>query len=119
VDRTHGFQPRTAAPERSLSEFRWAVSVTVSEILTRRADLTRQLAALDDALAIALRDAEKPEEPDRVLSLAEAAAHVGEPVSTFRQRLVYRQALVSAATERRLRFSRRALDRIAHSRLAS
>jgi hypothetical protein len=91
---------------------------SAASILAKRADLTRQLAALDDALAIALREVQRPEEPDRVLSLTEAASHVGEPVSTFRQRLYYRCALVSGPTERRLRFSRHALDRIKADRLA-
>jgi hypothetical protein len=93
--------------------------VTVSEIYGRRAALMREVAALDEALAIALRDAEKPDDPDRILSLAEAAAHLGERVSTFRQRSCYRRALVSGPHERRLRFSRVALDRIAADRLAS
>jgi hypothetical protein len=87
-------------------------------ILAKRAELQRQLAALDDALAIALRDAEKREELDRVMSLAEAAAHAGDPVSTFRQRACYRRALVSGPHERRLRFSRRVLDEILSNRLA-
>jgi hypothetical protein len=87
-------------------------------ILAKRAELQRQLASLDEALAIALSDAEKPVEPDRVLSLEEAAAHVGEPASTFRQRPCYRRALVSGPTQKRLRFSRRALDLISRDRLA-
>jgi hypothetical protein len=86
-------------------------------ILAKRAELQRQLAALDEALAIALRDSEKPEEPDRVLSLVEAAAHVGEPVSTFRQRPWYRRAQISGQTERRLRFSKKRLTEILTVRL--
>jgi hypothetical protein len=81
------------------------------------AELHCELAALQECLAITLRDAERPEEPDRVLSLSEAAAHVGEPVSTFRQRACYRRALVSGPHERRLRFSSRALDQIKADRL--
>ena len=90
----------------------------VSAILTKRADLSRQIAALDDALAAALEGAQKPEESDRVLTLAEAAAHVHEPANTFRQRPCYRRALVSGPTERRLRFSMRTLDGITRDRLA-
>jgi hypothetical protein len=87
-------------------------------ILSKRADLTRQLAALDEALAIALRSAQTPENPDQVLSLVQAAAHVGEPASTFRRRLVYRRALVSGPAEKRLRYSRAVLDDILAGRLA-
>jgi hypothetical protein len=90
----------------------------VAAILAKRAELQRQLAGLDEALAIALRVVERPEEADQALGLKEAADRVGEPVSTFRQRGCYRRALVSGPGERRLRFSARALDRIARDRLA-
>jgi len=60
---------------------------------------------------------EQPEEPDTVLSLAEAARFVGEPASTFRRRLEYRKALVSRPTERRKRYSRAALERLKQERL--
>jgi hypothetical protein len=89
---------------------------SAASILLKRAELTRQLAALDEALAIALRAIQTPDEPDRVLTLDEAAAHVGEPPSTFRQRLCYRRAQVSGPRQRRLRFSQRTLDRILQDR---
>lgn len=116
--RGRGLQPWTSSSGRGLSAFRRGVSVTVSAILARRAELTRELAALDEALAVALEGAQKPEEPDRILGLADAAAHVGEAASTFRQRPCYRRALVSAAGQRPLRFSMRALDKILRDRLA-
>ena len=102
-------------------------STDVKEILRERAELTRRLAALDERLAVALGDAERPEGPegrppppeDRVLGLAEAAAFMGEPPSTFRRRPEYLKALVSRPTERRRRYSRAALDRIKADRLAS
>jgi hypothetical protein len=81
------------------------------------AELHCELAALQECLAITLRGAARPEEPDRVLSLAEAAAHLGEPVSTFRQRPSYRRAQVSGPTERRLRFSQKTLDSIVTGQL--
>ena len=73
--------------------------MTAGEILARRAAVQRELAALEEQLALALRDREKPEPvADEVLTLAEAAAHVHEPISTFRRRLSYRAATVSAAS---------------------
>ena len=60
-----------------------------------------------------------PGPPDETIGLPEAAALAGEPTETFRRRLVYRKALVSRPGERRLRYSRRALERIAADRLES
>jgi hypothetical protein len=58
-------------------------------------------------------------EADTAMSLPEAAALMGEPVSTFRRRLDYRKALLTRPGERRLRYSRVALDRIKRDRLAT
>jgi hypothetical protein len=52
------------------------------------------------------------------LGLEAAAASFGEAPSTFRQRLEYGKALVSQPGERRLRYSRAALERILGDRLA-
>jgi hypothetical protein len=95
------------------------MNADVSRILRRRAELTRELAALDDALALALEAVQQPDDADEILDLAAAARHVGEPASTFRQRPCYRRALVSGTTERRLRYSRLELDRILRDRLAA
>ncbi len=81
-------------------------------ILSRRAELTRELAKLDDDLALALGDAEKPVEPDQVLTLEQAAERVREPAETVRRRPEYLKARVSRPGARRIRFSSRALDAI-------
>jgi hypothetical protein len=90
----------------------------VRAILAERAELGRRLAELDERLAAALGGSETADrDGGRILTLTEAAAHVGEPVSTFRRRLVYRRALVSAPREKRLRFSLAVLDEILTGRL--
>ncbi len=93
-------------------------SADVGAILAERAALGRRLAELDDRLAVALCGVERPDQPDAVLTLAEAASYAHEPTSTFRQRSCYRAALVSGPREKRLRFSRAALDRVMAERLA-
>jgi hypothetical protein len=92
-----------------------------SEVLalcSRRAELLRELADLELELARALDARDRRPEPDSVLALHEAAALMGEPVSTFRRRLEYRKALISRPTERRLRYSRAMLEAIRKDRLA-
>jgi hypothetical protein len=90
-------------------------------ICRRRAELLRELARLDEELARALEAAPDPEERfrDATLDLSGAAAYMGEPKETFRRRLDYRKAIVSREGERRLRYSRAALDRIKADRLAA
>lgn len=92
----------------------------LSRIFARRAALLRELADLDVELGRVLEDRSRatPREPDAVLSLEEAALHMGEPVGTFRRRGDYLKARVSRAGERRLRYSRAVLDRIKADRLA-
>jgi hypothetical protein len=91
----------------------------VRDLLERRAALQRALADVDDALASALGGTPEIAEPaDEVLNQVEAAELVGEPVSTFRRRPLYRKALVSAPGERRPRYSRKALLKLLDSRLA-
>lgn len=98
--------------------------MTVREILVRRAQLQRELATLDADLAEALDQPAAPpvqappDQPDKGLSLAEAADLFGDPPSTFRRRLEYRKALISRPGERRLRYSRAELERIRRDRLA-
>ncbi len=43
---------------------------------------------------------------------------MGEPEETFRRRLDYRKSLLTRRGERRLRYSRAALERIRQDRLA-
>ena len=95
------------------------MSADLQRICARRAEILRELADLDLAMAGAIEAREPPAEPDAVLSVPEAAAYMGEPVSTFRRRPEYVKALVSRPTERRRRYSRAALDRIKLDRLAA
>jgi len=84
-------------------------------LCARRASLLRELADLEIELGRAFEPG--MEEPDAVLPLKEAAAFMGEPVSTFRRRPEYCKALISRPTERRRRYSRAALERIKQDRL--
>jgi hypothetical protein len=96
----------------------------LARIYSRRAALLRELAELEEALGRAVSEtlraspAAVPAAPDETFSLAQAAAHLGEPPETFRRRLDYRKARVSRPGERRLRYSRAELDRIQRDRLA-
>jgi hypothetical protein len=63
--------------------------------------------------------AEPPHSADAILTLAEAAAYMGEKPGTFRRRHEYRKALVSRPGERRRRYSKAVLDRINADRLAA
>ncbi len=88
-------------------------------LFARRAALLRELAGLEEALGAALGGAVAEEaKPDEALDLPAAAALLGEPVETFRRRLDYRKALLRRPGERRLRYSRAALERILRDRLA-
>jgi hypothetical protein len=92
----------------------------LSRICTRRAELLRELAGLEEALGRAVGEATSTATPtDDALGLAAAAAFMGEPEETFRRRLDYRKALLSKPKERRLRYSRAVLERIRCDRLAS
>lgn len=90
------------------------------DLFARRSGLLRELASLEEALGRALVEAVRPEPTiDSSLSLSEAAAFMGEPAATFRRRLDYRKALLSRPGERRLRYSRAALERIRRDRLVA
>ncbi|MDQ5871813.1 MAG: hypothetical protein M3547_06350 [Acidobacteriota bacterium] len=91
----------------------------IGRLFARRAELLRELATLEEELGrvVGLALAPVPA-PDAALSLAEAAAFVGEPVESFRRRHDYRRALLTRPGERRLRFSRTALERVLRDRLA-
>jgi hypothetical protein len=86
-------------------------------ICARRAELLRELAGLEEALASAVAAAAQPAARDEILNLKQAAAYLGEPERTVQSRLEYRKALVSRPGEYRLRFSRAELDRIIRDRL--
>lgn len=89
-------------------------------LFARRAEILRELATLEEALGGLLGEALRPERVvDEALTLSAAAALLGEPVETFRRRLDYRKALVRRLGERRLRYSRAALERILKDRLAA
>jgi hypothetical protein len=90
-----------------------------ARLFTRRAELLRELAQLEEALGRAFQSALSPEPSDEVLGVAEAAAFMGEPVETFRRRFEYRKALLTRPRERRLRYSRVELERIRQDRLAA
>ncbi len=93
--------------------------IDLAGVYRRRAQLLRELAGLEETLAEAAPVAPSPVvKADEVLGLAEAAAMLGEPPNTFRQRLEYRKALVSRPGERRLRYSRAELERIRRDRLS-
>jgi hypothetical protein len=86
-------------------------------LFARRAELLKELAATEAALAEAFAAKAEPEAADEVIGLEEAAALMGEPPSTFRRRPEYLKAKVSREGERRLRYSRAALERIRADRL--
>ena len=87
-------------------------------IFTRRAELLRELALLEEGLGRAIGAALESDSPaDEPLDLPAAAAFMGEPSETFRRRLEYRKALLSRPGERRLRYSRAELERIRRDRL--
>jgi hypothetical protein len=86
-------------------------------LYARKAELLRELADLEVQIPDAIVAATAPQPPDEVLGLDDAAKLMNEPAGTFRQRPCYRRALVSGPRERRLRFSRRALERIKADRL--
>lgn len=88
-------------------------------LFARRATLLRELASLEEALGQAFGERLRPEAADDALSLQAAAAFMAEPVETFRRRLDYRKALLRLPGERRLRYSRAALERIRQDRLAA
>jgi hypothetical protein len=90
-------------------------------LFARRAELLRELAAVDEALAVTFCDTQKPLPPveDRGLTLPEAARLFGEPPETFRTRLEYRKALISKPGQHRLRYSRAELERIKADMLAA
>lgn len=89
-------------------------------LFARRAEILRELASLEEALGGLLGEALRHEKaPDEALTLPAAAALLGEPVETFRRRLDYRKALLRRPGERRLRYSRAALERILRDRLAA
>jgi hypothetical protein len=92
--------------------------IDLPALFFRRAELLRELARLEETLGGALGDALRPDQhEDEALTLTDAARLLGEPVETFRRRLEYRKALLSRRGERRLRFSRVALERIRNTRL--
>jgi hypothetical protein len=94
--------------------------LTLGQIYARRAELLRELAATEADLAAALAQPAVAPSPagDEALDLTAAAGLFNEPPNTFRQRLEYRKALISRPGERRLRYSRVALERILMDRLA-
>ncbi len=89
----------------------------LSPLFARRAELMRELAALEECLGSELDRAFRPP-VDETLSAEQAAAFLGEPLETFRRRLDYRKALLRRPGERRLRYSRAELERIRRDRLA-
>jgi hypothetical protein len=91
----------------------------VARLFSRRAELLRELAELEEELSLAFQCALSPEPSDEVFGVAEAAAFMGEPVETFRRRFEYRKALLTRPRERRLRYSRIELERIRQDRLAA
>jgi chromatin segregation and condensation protein Rec8/ScpA/Scc1 (kleisin family) len=92
----------------------------LARICSRRAELLRELAELEESLGRAVSETLCPEPTvDETFSLAEAAALMGERPETFRRRFEYRKALLTRPNERRLRYSRDALERIKRDRLAS
>jgi hypothetical protein len=96
------------------------VSESVTELfrlLSRRAGLLREVADLDLELARVL-DAREAVADVEGLSLEEAARYLGEPKETVRRRPEYLKARISAEGARRLRYSRRELERILADRLA-
>jgi hypothetical protein len=97
------------------------MTADLSRLCHRRAELLRELAELEEQLGCAIAEALSPAAPaeDKGLGLAEAAALMGEPKETFRRRLEYRKALLTRPRERRLRYSRAALDQIMRDRLAA
>lgn len=103
-----------------------AVPVTeFARICSRRAALLRELAELEESLgrtvaeALSLQAPREAPHDDEGLGLVEAARFMGERPETFGRRLDYRRALISRSGERRLRYSRREVERIRRDRLAS
>lgn len=88
-------------------------------LFARRAALLRELASIEEAVGDAFAVEAVPEPRDSVIGLPEAASLMGEPVSTFRRRPEYEKAKVSRPGERRLRYSRVAVERILRDRLGS
>ena len=59
----------------------------LAPLYARKAELLRELAAVEERIGAVLDAATRPADPDRTLSLKEAAAMFGEPEETFRRRL--------------------------------
>ena len=95
----------------------------VASLFARRAALLRELAAIEEQLGseleAALRRPVVPPPADETLDLEAAADFMGEAKETFRRRLEYRKAVISRPGQLRLRFSRRALERIRSDSLAA
>ena len=92
----------------------------LAALFARRAEVQRELAGLDEAIAGAVTGllVEPARPADQVLTLTEAADLLGEPVETFRRRPEYLKASIRRPGERKHRYSRVALERVVRDRLA-